>query len=239
MKKLSTVLRSERGDLLVSALVGLLVVGIIMGATASFLLVAAKASVANNHDISRTILLNSTLADELPRAASYGTDPIEIHSRDGAAVSLWLEKDEAGDPSVLHAATARAGRPASSCSGPASSVRDCVMAQTPVRTVQALPTPVYKPVEATKSGSGYKATVPSGVEELGYVVKVATASGSSSITFSVGGKKATVEIPRDGAGYYYGRLLVKPGSAVSVKTSGPAKLAANDAVTFYEVPDGK
>lgn len=237
MKKLSAVLRSERGDLLVSALVSLVVVGIIMGATASFLLVAAKASVAGGHNISRTILLNSTLADELPRAASYGTAPVQVPTGSDALVSLWLERDGSGAPAVLHAATAKPGIQDSSCTGPSSSARDCVLAQTPVRSPKVPPAPAYKPVDVTREDEGYSASVPAGVEVLGYVFKVEDAPGASGLTFSIGDRTTTVDIPEDGTGYYYGRLHVTPDSTVSVETSGPATLAADDAIVFYEAPD--
>ncbi|MGK3708584.1 hypothetical protein [Arthrobacter sp. IK3] len=233
MKKLSAVLRSERGDLLVGALIGMLVVGIVIVASASFLLVAGKASIANSTNAARSIALNSVLAEELPRAGSYTTAPSQVPAGD-LTVSIRREGD------ILHAAVPRSGRAEESCSGSAPDPADCVQAQLSVSGNGAAPKPAHEAVELTEGTGGAKYTFKAaeGAETLQYVFKTESGDKDSTLTFSAGDAKTTVDIPRDSSGWYYGRLQVKPGSTITVKTEGPATYE-KDTFTVYEVTSGK
>lgn len=241
MKKLSAVLRSERGDLLVGALVSLIVVGIVMGASASFLVVAGKASITNSQSTSRTILLNSTLSDVLPRAADYTSSPSQLVTGNGVTVSIWREAGGAGSGTdMLHASAPRSDREDLSCAGPSSSPENCVTAQVPVRNDSAAAAPSYARLDLLPGtdGAKYRVNVPKGTTELQYVFKATAGEDPSTLTFTAGDKKTTVDIPEDGSGYYYGRLLVEPESTITVKTKGPAAYESGT-FTVYEVPDAR
>lgn len=240
MKKLSRILRSERGDLLVGSLVSVIVVSIVMTASASFLVVAAKASIANSFTTSRTILLSSTLSDERPRADSYTAAPVQLKtSQDGGpetVVSIWREDTAEG--SFLHAATPRHARAADACSTPAPSDTDCLTAQValPSNTApSSTPESGYTKLELKPGtdGAKYRFSVPEEATALQYVFKATAGDEPSTLTFSSGDAKSVVQVPEDGSGYYYGSLVVEPGSTIDVKTKGPATYDAGS-FTVYE-----
>lgn len=243
MKKLSRILRSERGDLLVGSLVSVIVVSIVMTASASFLVVAAKASIANSFIASRTILLSSTLSDERPRADSYTADPVQLKAgQDGGPetiVNIWRE--DTADGSFLHAATARHARDADACNAPNPNDVDCLTTQIAIPNSTApsgAPESGYTKLELKPGtdGAKYRFSVPEGAAALQYVFKATAGDEASTLTFSRGEAKSVVRIPEDGSGYYYGALTVEPGSTIDVKTKGPATYDAGS-FTVYEATD--
>lgn len=243
MKKLSRILHSERGDLLVGSLVSVIVVSIVMAASASFLVVAGKASIANSYTTARTILLSSTLSDELPRAGSYTADPVQLKTGPdgGRDIVVSLRREDTAEGSFLQAATPRHARAADACNAPNPAQADCHTAQVRI-LAEAAPDgagdPGYTKLELKPGtdGAKYQFSVPAEVTGLRYVFKAAAGGEDSTLTFSSGGATSVIQIPKDGSGYYYGSLAVEPGSAITVKTDGPATYDA-DTFTVYEASD--
>lgn len=243
MRPAGRVLRSERGDLLLDSMAGAVIVIVVFLAAVAVVTAATIASATTSHASSRSILLNTTLNDQLPRLASFTGAPTAVTGAlDGQSVTmtLWREDADGGKLAILHGAVARSSDPsAPPCTDPATITADsCITAQSSAVTVKGPIATTSVPLVAGTAPTLFTLTVPSGQAELRYVFKVSSASADSTLSFANTdhpGVSTDVKIPAGQTGYYYGRLRVDAGSHLSITTTGPA---AVDPASFliYEAP---
>lgn len=242
MKNLTRVLRSQRGDLLIDSMFGAVVIAIVMAASVSVLMAATGAAAGNNDMTVRSVLLNTVLSDEKPRLSSYSETPTTF-TRTAAGhsvtVTLWRTEPSPGT-TVLNAATPkRVSAAATDCTVPEQvSTQGCLTARTVTTTSSAGVSLNILTLAPGTAGALHDFTAPAASTELRYVLKVTDASGDSTISFGNRDHAAathTIAVPAGQTGYFYGRILVDPGSLLFISSSGPAVLDTAS-TTIYEAP---
>jgi hypothetical protein len=235
-------LRSQRGDMLIDSMAGVVIIVIILVAAVAIIVAAAMASVGSSHSTARSILLNSTLSDQKPALSSFTAAPTTINGSvqgQNVPMTLWRE-DTAGGTVILHGAVPRNTDVANTaCADPAHLDSDqCLTSQTSATTVKAgiAQTPVA--LQPGDSGALYKLTVPAGQTELRYVFKATAVTADSKLSFINNDHPEVsfdVPIPSGQTGYYYGRILTDAGSHLSLTSTGPVTFDPGSFM-IYEAP---
>lgn len=235
MKPLRTLLTSDSGELLGENMVSLMIItGVALAAAGIYMPTSAAVSNAAQAT-SRSIMLKTILSDSVPRLDTIGPAPVtvtgEIRGRE-VPVVLWRE-NAAGTTVLAGTVAKRFDDGTDLCTGPATvDDTNCISARIPVPAsgpdvteLDLIPGP----------GAGvFTAAVPAGVQEVRYVFKAAAAGADGKAVFTAGAGEVTVDIPAGAPGYYFGRLLVDPGSTVTLTLSGAT--VDLDTVMIYEAP---
>lgn len=243
MKRLRRLLSSQRGDLLLDAMFGSVVIAVIMAAAGSILIAATMASSGNDATTARTILLNTVLSDEKPNLAGYTAEPQTLTrtaNGQNVSISLWREDPTPG-LTVLHAAMQKPARTSenANCSGTDRfDPLKCLTSSATVTTSSAGIVPRTVPLLPGHDGSLVEFTAPAGATELRFLVKVTGATAPSTLTFGNRdhiGVHHVVQVPAEQSGYFYGRLLVDAGSHLFLQSSGPVTVDLASTL-IYEAP---
>lgn len=241
MKRLRRILRSQRGDLLIDSMLGVVLITLIMVSASGVLVVAATSSIGVSTNTSRAIVLNSVLSDAKPLSANYTSAPTTVPAtaqNRGVSAILWRE-DRTPTLTVLHAATYRHGSQASDCTDPSHlDAGKCLQSEIAVVTSQSGVAATPVPLGPGTGGALFDLTAPATATELRYIVKVTAAPADSTLSFvNKDHPEVTfdVSIPSGQSGYYYGRVLVNGGSKLGLVTTGPATYDAG-VTMIYEEP---
>ncbi|GAA4035571.1 hypothetical protein GCM10023063_20150 [Arthrobacter methylotrophus] len=242
MKRGTRLLRSQRGDMLLDSMAGVVIIVIILFAAVGIIVAAAIASVGSSHSTARSILLNSTLSDQKPALSSFTAAPSTVNGSvqgKNVPVTLWRE-DTPGGTVILHGAVPRNADVAdTACADPTHLDPDqCLTSQTSATTVKAGVALTLVPLQPGDAGAMYKLTVPAGQTELRYVFKVTAVTADSKLSIINSDHPEVsfdVSIPSGQAGYYYGRILTDAGSHLSLSSTGPATFDPAS-FTIYEAP---
>lgn len=234
MKKLLLILRSRRGDLLVDAMVGAVVVGIIVAVTAGTLVIMGQTSINNSQNTARTITLNNVVSDQLPQAGVLTGTPVVTETKvldKSVDVAVWKTVDATAGITTLYARTAKANNsnPGECRTANVKATTGCLVTSTRlINDIGGVEVAEIKLV----AGSGTvklktAAKVPAAVKEVRYVFKVSESpAGESSLTFTSDstGTAFSVPIPPGKTGYFYGSLeLPETATNISLTPSGPVK----------------
>lgn len=235
MKRLRTLLTSDSGELLGENMVSLMIIsGVALAAAGIYIPTSAAVSNAAQ-TTSRSIMLKTILSDSVPRLDTIGPSPVtvtgEIRGRE-VPVVLWRE-EYAGTTVLTGTVAKRFDDGTDLCTGPAT-VDDpsCISARIPVPAsgpevteLDLVPGPV---------AGAFTAAVPEAVQEVRYVFKASAAGTSGTAVFTAGAGEVTVDIPDSTPGYYFGRLLVDPGSTITLTLTGAT--VDLETVMIYEAP---
>lgn len=249
LTRLRTLLRSEDGATLPEALIGVVVVvtTITALATSSAITLNAVYSMVEHGD--RVNYLQTRAAQLSLNPAAVPLTPAtateEVAGTD-TKVTIWRE-DRADGIAIVHAATAgNHETDGSQCTNPAQPGPGCVAVAVPATVgragiqTTAAPATLAAPAVATPAGAARTPgqvgsfTVPAGVTELRYVVKVAAVSGPGALTFAAGGPPLEQAwIDETTTGYVYGSVPVTAGT-VTLTLDGANATLAN--LYVYEAP---
>ncbi|ACL42094.1 hypothetical protein Achl_4143 (plasmid) [Pseudarthrobacter chlorophenolicus A6] len=241
MNRIRRILNSERGDLLIDSMVGAVIIVIMMVAAGSIMVGAVGAATGNDDATTRSILLNTVLSDEKPNLGSYTETPHTLTrtvNGEDIPVTLWREEPAAG-MTFLKAAVPKPSAKGADCSGPERlDSTTCMTSSTAITTSEAGVDIKAVPLSAGTEGALTDFTAPAGATELRYVFKMTSATNNSTVTFGNRDHpdaKLVVNIPAGQTGYFYGRLLVTPGSRLFMQLSGAATLDTASTM-IYEAP---
>lgn len=241
MKRLLRILRSQRGDLLIDSMFGVILITLIMVSASGVLVVASTASMGTSTNTARAIVLNTALSDAKPLIGTFTAAPTTLAATDlskGVSVILWRE-DRTSTLAVLHAATNRHGSQSSDCTDPAHlDPGKCMQSDTAVVTSHSGVAVTAVPLSPGTGGALFDLTAPITATEIRYVVKVTDASADSKLTFiNKDHSEVTFDVlvPAGQLGYYYGRVLVNAGSNLGLVTTGPATYDTA-AMMIYQEP---
>lgn len=239
LESVRQILRSERGDLLVENIVGVVIVALTLIPVAGILIGATTASASAQVTTARTIFLNSLLADETPTIAAHSAAPTTTNrSVNGTdvPVTLWRE-DPNGATAILHAAAPDySTSSAAVCSDPAS-LNGCLTASVAVALDAGGIALARIPFTAGAGDTLGTADIGAGVQEIRYIFKVTAAPTATKLQLAASpGTAATdVDIPEGQLGYYFGSLQVDPGTAVEFTAPAGATVDP-DSIFLYESP---
>lgn len=236
MRRFRPRLRSEDGEIFAESVVSLVIVGAVAAAAAGIYLPASQAVSNAAQSTSRSIMLRTILSEQLPSLHSMPEGPVTVTGTvNGTELPVVLWRESVDGANILAGSVSRRfGTGVERCTGPAT-VEDaeCISARIAIPSdgidVSELP---------LVPGTGavlFTASVPEGINEVRYIFK-ATAGSEATAVFSAGTTDVTVDIAPGASGYYFGRLLVNPGSTISFTATGGAMV---DTGTFmiYEAPD--
>lgn len=243
MRSPSKALRSERGDLLIDSMFGVVVLALIVFAAAAILVASLNAAAGTSRSTARAVTLNTALADALPKISTYSGTPTTANVTvlgEQAPLTLWKET-VSPTLSVLRGAIPRnASIGATACINPAALDRSkCLTSEVSSQTSRSgIAALAAIPLSPGTGGTLFTFSAPAGATEVRYVFKVTAASGASTVRFNNTGQPGVgfdIPVPAGQTGYYYGRALVNAGSNLSITTTGPATV---DTSTFliYKAP---
>lgn len=236
MRRFRPRLRSEDGEVFAESVVSLVIVGAVAAAAAGVFLPASHAVSNAAQSTSRSIMLRTILSEQLPSLQNMGDGPATVTGTvNGTELPVVLWRESVDGASVLAGSVSRSfGTGVERCTGPATADdAECISARLP------LPSTGIAVKELNLSpGTGpvlFNAPVPDGVTEVRYIFKATTGTPATAV-FTAGSGDVTVDITPGASGYYFGRLLVNPGSTISFSTAGGA-MVDTGSVMIYEAPD--
>lgn len=234
MKRLRGLLTSDSGELLGENMVSLMIItGVALAAAGIYIPTSAAVSNAAQ-STSRSIMLKTILSDSVPRLDTIGPEPVQVTGEiRGREVPVLLWREEAAGATVLAGTVAKRFDDGTDlCTGPATVDNpSCISARIPVPASG----PEVNELDLVPGQAGsFTATVPAGVQEVRYVFKATAAGTDGTATFTAGAGQVTVDIPSGAPGYYFGRLLVEPGSLVTLTLTGAT--VDPETVMIYEAP---
>lgn len=237
MRRLRELLSNDSGELLAENLVSLLMVTGVAVAAAGFYVPTGAAVSTAAQSTSRTIMLKTTLSEQIPRLDSIGDGTSTVTGTvSGKEVPVVLWREQVDGTEVLAGTVAkRFDDGADLCTGPAT-VDDpsCLSARIPVPA--SGPEVNELQIDPGTGGALASTVVPEGVAEVRYVFKAAASAEDADVVFNAGAGDVTVEITPGAPGYYFGRLLVDPGSTITV-VAGTGAVVDAGTLMMYEAPD--
>ena len=181
-------------------------------------------------------MLRTTLSEQLPSLQAIGDTPVTVTGTvNGTELPVVLWRESADGADILAGSVSRKfGTGVERCTGPATADdTECISARIPVPSTGI----AVKELELTP-GTGavlFTAAVPDHVREVRYIFKAGSGTEATA-TFTAGSGNVTVDVAAGASGYYFGRLLVTPGSTISFSTTGGAMVDLGS-VMIYEAPD--
>lgn len=237
MRRLKGLLSNDSGELLAENLVSLLMVTGVAVAAAGFYIPTGAAVSTAAQSTSRTIMLKTTLSEQVPRLDSIGAGTTTVTGTiSGKEVPVVLWREQVDGTEVLAGTVAkRFDDGADLCTGPATvDDHSCISARIPVPA--SAPDVNELRIEPGAGGTLATTVVPAGVTEVRYVFKAAASTADARVIFNAGAGDVTVEVATGPPGYYFGRLLVDPGSTITVAGGAGAVVDAGT-LMMYEAPN--